>query len=307
MLKGLYQLCYRHLRAIRYSGQAATRTPWTTIMAIIAVALTLLLPLLFWFLVHAFKPLTHDWREGKEISLYLNMSFDIEAKSDLVKRVKQVPGVAKVYFISADDSLKALEKEEGMTDLRTYLPENPLPSMIEVTPKPSVDTAVKMERLFQTLKAFPEVEEARLNREWVTKLHALMAFLGDLTWFIGGLFGLMVIFMIRNLLSLTAEAHHEEIQVLKLIGATDAFILRPFLYTGVLLGGLGACGAVLGGYFILWRLSAVLEPLTGFSLSFMMHLSLVHILMCLSVGMLLGWFGAYLSLRHQLSHIEPCH
>jgi cell division transport system permease protein len=116
-----------------------------------------------------------------------------------------------------------------------------------------------------------------------------------------------VVFIIRNLLRLAAQEHHEEIQVLKLIGATDAFILRPFLYTGACLGVLGALFALLGSRFLLWGFDTVLRTLPGFSSGISAGLSVRDALSVLLFGLLLGWIGAYLPLKRQLVHIEPCH
>lgn len=304
----MLKFIHRHGRALMHSLSALKQTPWMTSMTGIAIGLLLLLPLLFGFLLHAFKPLMDDLLESKEISLYLVSSFNPKQAPKLVKQIEAMPQVAKAYFVSADDSLKALEKEEGMEDIGSYLPENPLPSMIEVMPAEDMDSAVKLEVMSQSLKDLPEVDEARMNREWVGKIYGLLTFLSDLTWLFAVLFGFMVIFIIRNLLSLLAQMHYEEIQVLKLVGATDAYILRPFLYTGVILGFLGALGAFVGGAMIVSRLGGALESLGVPGLSFDVSdlFSMQHLGFSLCFGALLGWLGAFFSLKYQLAHIEPC-
>jgi cell division transport system permease protein len=299
----------RHIQAMKQSLKRLWCTPWTTGVTVIVIAVTLVLPLLFWFLIGQFKPLANAWRQGKEISLYLDASVSVSEGRVLLKRVRAVEGVGSAEFISADMSLTELEQQEGMQDIRQYLPENPLPSMIEVMPTRAMDTPEKMEHLFQTLKHESHVEQAKLNREWVSRLHVMLGFLTHLTWLLGALFGLMVVFIIRNLLRLSAQEHHEEIQVLKLIGATDAFILRPFLYTGVCLGGLGALGAFLGAHMVLLGLEHVLQGLfsPGFGLPRGLGFSVVGTVWCVLLGMTLGWVGAYLPLKHQLARVEPCY
>ncbi len=309
MLAPGHRLIRRHAQAVKHSFNAFKRAPWTTGGTVLVITVTLILPLLFWLLMGQLKPVMGELRQGEVISLYLDGSFEMANKLDLMTKIKATKGVRKVVFVSADESLAELEKQDGMADIRRYLPENPLPSMIEVMPARGVDTPEKVEQLFQTLKQYPHVEEAKLNRDWVSRLHGMLRFLTHFTWLLGVLFGLMVVFTIRNLLRLAAEEHHDEIQVLKLIGATDAFILRPFLYTGACLGALGALGAFLAVHLMLLGLGHALRAFVapGFGVPLAIGFSMYDLFCCVLFGFLLGWLGAYLPLKHQLAHIEPCH
>ncbi len=309
MLRRGHRFSRRHLQAMKHSFKAFKRAPWTTTVTVLVISVTLILPLLFWLLMAQLKPVMNDWRQGKEIALYLDSSFKPADESDLMGRIQATTGVDSATFISADASLTELEKQEGMEDVRRYLPENPLPAMIEVMPARTIDTSEKMEALFQVLKKYSHVEQAKLNRDWVGRLHAMLDFLTHLTWFLGALFSLMVVFIIRNLLRLAAVEHHDEIQVLKLIGATDSFILRPFLYTGACLGASGALGAFLGVHLILFSLGHALREMVapGFGVPLAIGVSVHDLSWCVLFGLVLGWLGAYLSLKHQLAHIEPCH
>lgn len=303
------QFTRRHLEAIKQSVRGLQRAPWTACVTVFTITLILILPLFLGLLMGQLKPLVSDWRQGKEVSLYLDDSFRPQDEADLMGRILATEGVYSAVFVSPEASLKALESQEGMEDIRQYLPENPLPAMIEVMPKHTIDTPEKLERLAARLKQYTHVEQARLNRDWVGKLYAALDFLTHLTWFFGALFGFMVVFIIRNLLRLAAHEHYEEIQVLKLIGATDAFILRPFLYTGVLLGGCGALGAFFGVHLILSGLLQALQHLVtpALGMPIALKLSVKQALNCLLLGIVLGWIGAYLPLKHQLARVEACH
>ena len=303
------RLMSRHIQAMNASIQALRAAPWTTGITVIVLAVTLSLPVLFWLLMEHLKPITHEWREGNEIALYLESPLSSADETALLARVRATAGVSQVTFMSAEASLKELEQQEGMEDIRRYLPENPLPSVMNVMPASELNTPEKLEQLFLTLEAYPHVEQAKLNRDWSNRLYALLGFMGHLTWLLGGLFGLMVVFVIRNLLQLAAQEHQEEIQVLKLIGATDAFIIRPFLYTGIGFGAIGALFAFLGVHAVLSMLSHALQALvaTGFGAPIAIKMSCVDAVKWVGFGMLLGWFGAYLPLKRQLAHIEPYH
>ena len=309
MLMRGHRFLSRHTQAIKDSEKALRATPWTTLVTVIVLAVTLILPVLFWLLMGHLKPLTHEWREGNEIALYLDSPLSATDETALLARVRATDGVSNVMFMSAETSLKELEQQEGMHDVRRYLPENPLPSVINVMPASTLDTPEKLEQLFQILKNYPHVEQAKLNRDWSNRLYAVLGFMTHLTWLLCVLFGLMVVFIIRNLLRLAAQEHHEEIQVLKLIGATDGFIIRPFLYTGMCLGAVGALLAFLGVHAVLFALSHALHALisAGFGVPLVVKFSLLDALRFVGFGMLLGWLGAYLPLKRQLVCIEPCH
>lgn len=308
MLRKSQRMGQRHLAALKQSMQAFRRAPWTMGTTVSVIAVTFMLPLLFWFFMAQLKPVTDVWQAGKEISLYLNLSFKASDEADLIGRIEAVPGVQKAIFISAEASLSELEKQAGMADVRQYLSENPLPSMIEVTPTAAIDTPEKLEQLFQVLKQYPEVETATLNRDWVSRLHAMFHLLTYLAWLLAGLFSLMVVFIIRNLLRLAAHEHHDEIQVMKLIGATDGFIIRPFLYTGAVLGVLGAVFAFFGAHLIVLGVAHALHALLQSGDAFVgVSFSVSALITFALFGLVLGWLGAYLPLKHQLAHIEPCH
>jgi cell division transport system permease protein len=303
------QFVKRHIQAIKNSAKTLRATPWATAVTVLVLAVTLILPVLFWLLMGHVKPLTNEWREGNEIALYLDSPLSSVDETALLVRVRGTEGVGHATFVSAEASLKELEQQEGMEDIRRYLPNNPLPSVINVMPSSVLDTPLKLEQLFQKLKNYPHVEQAKLNRDWSTRLYAVLGFMTYLTWLLGGLFGLMVVFIIRNLLRLAAQEHHEEIEVLKLIGATDSFIIRPFLYTGMCLGAAGALLAFLGVHAVLFGLSHALHTLisAGFGVPLVLKLSLLDALRFVGFGLLLGWLGAYLPLKRQLASIEPCH
>lgn len=297
----------RHAQAIQQSLISCQRSPWATAGTVGMIGAILILPLLFGFLVQQLKPLTNEWRYANGISLYLDNTFQTRDVAAIVARISAVNGVAQVEFISADDNLAALEKQDGMEDLRKYLPENPLPSMIEVTPSHVVDTPEKMENLCQTLSHIPQVEQVKMNHDLVSRMYALLNFLTQAARVFGLLFCCMVVFTIRNLLRLSAQAHQNEIQVLKLVGATDSFIIRPFLYRGALLGGGGAAVAFCVVHCLLMSLRHTLQALfaPGFGMSFSAGLSIKDAGAGILLGLGLGWLGAYLSLKRQLVSIEP--
>jgi cell division transport system permease protein len=225
----------------------------------------------------------------------------------MLQKVRSTSGVGQAQLKSSEDGLAELTQQEGMHDIMRYLPENPLPAVIDVIPALAIDSPAKLDLLSRDLQTLPSVEQAKVDMEWINRLHAILGFASKAAHALMALLALAVLLIIGNTLRLAIQNRQEEIQVLKLIGATDPFILRPFLYAGVWYGMAGAVLAVLlVNIFILSlgvavnQLAVVYQmhyPLTGMSVS--------QILLLVLFSTILGWLGARFSVKRQLASIEP--
>ena len=302
---GVFLACHR--QAFISSAKTLCRTPLATVMTLIVIAIALTLPALFWVLTSNVKHLTSSWQQGGHISLYLHVPLAEPEEQALLARVRRTNGVAVASFKSAADGLAELQQQEGMEDLMQYLPENPLPAVIDVTPTEKMNSPEKMAQLFGQLKAYAHVEQAKLDMQWIARLHIILRFVTLLMQALMLLLGFAVVMIIGNTLRLAVHKRHEEVQVLKLIGATDAFIVRPFLYSGLWYGLGGALGACLLIQLFLWSLTPVLQQLLMlYQVSYpALGLSFLQALVLMGVAMGLGWLGARLSVKRQLALIEP--
>jgi len=296
-----------HLQAALMSLKTLYRKPLATIMTVLVIAITLVLPALFWVMSDNMHQLTRQWQSTGLISLYLKPSRSSADDEALLARVQTIAGVGLATLKTPADGLAELQKQEGMQDVMRYLPENPLPAVIEVTPIFDVNTPIKLEQLYSLLKAYPEVEQAKLDKQWVNRLHAILGLIDKLAHGLVALLALAVILIIGNTLRLAIHNRHEEIQVLKLIGAKNSFIIRPFLYTGIWYGLAGAIFAVLLVNIFILSLTLVVNQLAA---AYEMHYSLVglsirQILLLILSASVLGWLGACLSVKKQLADIEP--
>ena len=303
MLKGFLN---HHLQAARTSLNFLCRTPLATMMTVLVIAITLVLPALFWVFTDNMEQLTANWQRGGHVSLYLAPSLPSADEVALLVRVRGTVGVGHASLKSAAEGLSELQQQEGMQDIMNYLPDNPLPAVIDVVPALDVDTPEKMEQLYLQLKSYPSVEQAKLDMQWVTRLYALLGFVSTLAHGLMLLLAFAVVLIIGNTLRLAIHNRYDEIQVLKLIGAKDSYILRPFLYAGIWYGLAGSIVAALLVNIIMLSLTVAANQLAAV---YQMHYSLVGLsirqlsLMILS-AIILGWFGAYLSVKRQLSVIE---
>lgn len=297
-----------HAQALRSSLAFFKRKPFATLTTVVVIGITLALPTLLWVFTHNVEQLTMSWQRSGHISLYLVTPLPSTDEIALLTQVRGTAGVESAVLKSSSEGLVELQQQEGMQDIMRYLPENPLPAVIDVTPLPDVGTPVKLEQLYQQLKSYKYVDQAKFDMQWINRLYAILGVIAQLTHGVMLLLAFAVALIIGNTLRFSIHARHEEIQVLKLIGATDPFIIRPFLYSGVWYGLTGALLAVgLVNVFIL-SLTFVVDK---FAQAYQIHspllgLSISQALVLVLSAMALGWLGTRLSIKRQLASIEPC-
>jgi cell division transport system permease protein len=287
-----------HLKALKNSLNSLWEKPLANVMTIIVIGITLTLPAVFFVLADNLQQVNVDWQRGGHISLYLDASSSAN-EAALLKKVRNTEGVAEATLKTAAEGLALLQQQDGMHDIMQYLPENPLPAVIDVVPALDRDNALKLEQLYQTLKAYPQVEQAKIDMQWVKKLYSMLDVVSKLARALMLLLASAVVLIIGNTLRLAIQTRQEEIVVLKLIGANDSFITRPFLYLGMCYGFGGALLALLFVNGIILSLTLLVNQLAA---SYEIH----YTVMALSIGQMmllaifstfLGWLGARLSVR----------
>ena len=296
-----------HVQAGLTSLNYLCRQPIATIMTVLVIAVSLVLPALFWVLTDNMERLTKNWQRGGHISLYLKSPISSADELALLSRVRETSGVGLATLKSSAEGLLELQQQEGMQDIMRYLPENPLPSLIDVIPGLEINTPTKLEQLYLRLKAYPQIEQAKIDMQWANRLHAIINFMANLARGLMVLLAVAVVLIVGNTMRLAVLNRNEEIKVLKLIGAKNSFIIRPFIYAGVWYGLAGAVFAVLLVNIFMLSLTLVVNQLAAL---YQMHYSLAGLstrqmgLITLS-AIILGWIGASLSVKRQLTAIEP--
>ena len=307
MLKRAQSILVYHLQAAIHSLNSLCRKPLATMMTSIVIAIALALPALFWVFSDNASKLTASWQRGGHISLYLKPGLSNAEQQVVLQKVRETDGVAQVSLKTSADGLAELIQQEGMQDIMRYLPENPLPAMVDVVPALIIDSPAKLDLLARQLKTITQVENAKVDMEWISRLHALLGFAAKFADALLALLAMAVIMIVGTTLRLALHSRQEEIQVLKLIGAKDPFILRPFLYSGVWYGALGAVFAIFMVNIFIFSLGAAVNQL---AVAYQMHypltgLSMRQILLLVLFAIILGWMGARLSVKRQLASIEP--
>ena len=307
LLQSFLMFFVSHIRQALSSLGELWRQPVATIMTIGVLGLSITLPSTLYIMVKNTEKITAGWEQASEISLFLKSDLSPASSQQLVTRLQTWPEIDSVVFIPADDALKEFQHLSGLGDAIAYLQSNPLPDVVLVTPGDKHASPAAAQALLDKLKSQREVDIGKLDIEWLERLYALIDIVSDLVTFIGALLFVSVVLIIGNTIRLNILNKHDEIVVMKLVGATDAFIHRPFLYTGFwygLLGGLLAWFAVI---IILWWMDSSIEAFAAlyqkdFNITGLTGSALLTML-GLSVG--LGVVGSLISVQRHVRQIEP--
>lgn len=282
-------------------------TPAGTLMTWLVIGIALALPGGLFVGLSNVESLSKGWDGAAQISLFLHPSLSDRDGRELAQSIEQRPQVAGVRFISRDEALAEFRELSGYGEVLEQLDNNPLPAVIVVSPHEADINAAATETLFDALKALPQVDQAVLDLQWVQRLYSMMALAQRLTLALGLLLAVGVLLVIGNTIRLAIESRRDEILVVKLVGGTDGFVRRPFLYTGLWYGLGGGVVAWLIIQIGLWWLAAPVAHLADlyqseFSLA---GLGVSRSLLLWLSGALLGWLGAWLAVGRHLGAIEP--
>jgi cell division transport system permease protein len=295
-----------HIQSLVFSLGKIYQTPTTTIMTVAVIGITLSLPGGFYLFLKNIEAVSGDFRSSSQIALYLDIELDEKKARALERQVADMPDVAETEFVSKQKSLEKFRQTSGFGKSIDTLSSNPLPHTIIVEPASSADTfAVK--NLLNLLQALPGVEIAKLDTEWLERLYTILEIAKRSVAIITILFGFAVLLIIGNTIRLDIQNRYQEIIVTKLIGATNAFIRRPFLYGGLwygLLGGLISWLIVEIGYL------AISGPLERLNLLYQADLVLItftfqDFIILISSSTLLGLTGSWIAVARHLNQIEP--
>jgi cell division transport system permease protein len=272
---------------------------------ILVIGVALSLPAGMYLLLQNVQGLVAQLSGTPQISLFLSLDAKPGDIDSLRGQLAQNPAIARVEFVSRADALEQLKRSTGLADVIGGLQQNPLPDAFVIYPRP--DSALALEALRNGLAKLPRVEQAQLDSAWAYKLEALLRFGRIVVLILAGLLSLALVAITFNTIRLQILTQSSEIEVSRLIGATNGFIRRPFLYFGAAQGLLGGIMAWLIISLSLLLLNFELGSLTQlYASQFTLHpLSWGDSVSLLLFSMYLGWLGAWLSVARHLSQIEP--
>jgi cell division transport system permease protein len=297
----------RHAQTLIGSLGRMIEFPVATLMTISVIAVALALPLLLNVLLENSRSAAPNWNEAFDLSVYLSTKSGAERAQALAKQWRGRGDVAAVRVILKDQALAEFREASGFGKALDALTDNPLPNTLIVSPTVAASTAAGTEALRAALAAAPDVESVQLDTEWIQRLNAMFDVLRRVVWLTGGLLCLGVVLVVGNTIRLDILNRRAEIEVLKLVGASDAFTRRPFLYSGLWYGLGGAVGALgltgLAGAL----LTGPVDRLAGlYGSRYHLHgLGVGLGLLVLAGGGAMGWLGSWLAATRHIRAVDP--
>ena len=296
-----------HAHALFSSLGRLVASPFTSIMTIAVLAIAISLASGFYILVNNLQQLTGNFETSNQISLFLRDDVSDMHANKLANNVRDNINVKEVKLITREQALADFKSYSGFGAVIERLEENPLPIVIEVLAKNTLDDKETLSSLFKSFQQYPEVDFAQMDTQWVERLQSIVSLVRLFTSLVNMLLAAAVLFIIGNTVRLELHARREEVVIAKLVGATNSFIYRPFLYTGFWIGflsGMSAWFIVTILMLILRQSVEVLSELYGGGFH-LMFLSFSETLAMISLASFLGVLGSWVVLICQLQNTRP--
>lgn len=296
----------RHMQNAVAALGRLSRQPVATLLTIGVIGIALALPAGLQLMVQGGQRLAGNWSDIRDFSVYLKPGASFDDAKRLARQLAEDEGILDVRLISADDALAELGDDPGFAEALRALEQNPLPHTLVVRPAADMEMEA-LDALHEKLAERSEVDLVQLDTQWLMRLAAILELLRRGILLVAVLLLAAVIFIVGNTIRLDIQNRRQEIGVSKLLGATDAFVRRPFLYIGFWYGLLGGLLAVfLLGIILLLLRGPLIRLLELYDMAFAgFGLGFTALLAVPLTGIIAGWAGAWLAVSRHLSAIEP--
>jgi cell division transport system permease protein len=283
------------------------RAPWATGMTVAVIAVALALPAGLFVLTENLRQLVGGWDQAAAVSVFLRPGLSDEVAEDVAEELRGWAELARVEVIGAADALQEFREQAGFEEALAQLKENPLPAVLALFPSPNHGSLEQVQLIEEQLADLPETDFVRVDTQWLMRFQAILDLIQSAVVLLGGLLGLGVLLIVGNTIRLEIQNRRGEIEIMELVGATAAFIRRPFLYAGVWYGFLGGVAAWLLVTIAVFALQGPVSRLASlyrseFPLSGLGFLALLGML---GGSMLLGLVGSWIAVNRHLREVEP--
>lgn len=296
-----------HARTLISSLGAMTRQPGSSMMTIAVIAIALALPAGLFVMLNNASHVSVGWDNSAQISVFLKSDLSEKQARKLMDKLRLYDDIAEIKLIDKQQALEEFRKISGFGNALEALGDNPLPHVLTIQPIVDASRPDKIRHLLKQLNNLKQVDMAQLDLQWVKRLFAMLDIAQRGIWVIASLLGIAVLLVVGNTIRLDIQNRREEIEVTKLIGGTNAFIRRPFLYTGLWYG--------IAGGLLAWLLTSLSMTLLEDSVSHLASLynsgfqlrslSFSEAMTMIGFSCFFGLAGSWIAVGRHLSEIEP--
>lgn len=291
---------HQHRDALRLALRRLAGSPVNTVLSLLAIGVALALPVGGLMVYANAQQLARNTSTLPQVSVFMKLDAERKTVVEIESRLRQHPAVESVLFLPRETTLKRMRDSEGLADVIDALPYNPFPDAFVITPANA--GADEMERLAAEFRGWPQVEFVQIDSAWVRRLGAMLRLARTALGVLSLLLGTGLIAIIFNTIRLQVLTLRNEIEVSSLLGATDAFISRPFFYFGTLQG---VMGGIVAWLVVVAAISALRAPLAELAVLYGFNLVITlpgaGVTACLIIAAAgLGWIGTALSLSQYL-------
>lgn len=300
----------RHVQVFFATLGDMVRTPISTINTVLIIAITLLLPSLLYVVIKSSEGLSDSWQGRPQISVFLQKQLSDSEAKQIFQEIQLHPSIELAEFITPQQALeefRLLSDSASLDEELAFLGTNPLPPSIVLMPNQLAAKAAPLNELKEQLEKIDGIDSIRLDLDWTERFNAILSVLTRVGLLLSGLLALALVLIVGSTIKLLIYNRRDEIEITKLVGGTNTFVRRPFLYYGTLFGLFGALISLL---FLLIAASLVEQPLSNLA-SLYQRQSLLHevqaweVLCVLAAGAMLGWLAARWSVAQHLWKIKP--
>jgi cell division transport system permease protein len=270
-------------------------------VTVITIAISILIVSAFaLFFVNA-SEIINSWKKGIKIMVYLKSDTPETTISELIQKIQLMEGIQNVRFISKNEAFQELKKQmRRQSSLFENLKENPLPDAFEIRLKASFQNQEKVEMLATKIESLSQVDEVEYGQRWLeqfTNFFNLLRFSG---YALGGLFFMAALLIVANTSRLVLYSRRDEVEIMRLVGATDSFIKAPFYIQGLIQGAFGGIIGLAVLFMSFLLISSSMEQGISPGLFTIRFLSPSALCGIIFVSIFVGWIGCYLSLKQFL-------
>jgi cell division transport system permease protein len=297
-----------HSHTLQDSLKRLFKDPLQTLLTTSVIAIALSLPATLFLAVDNARQFENSFESFSQITVYVDSGVSSKKIASIESQLKAISEVASVVYISPEQALQEFTQSAGFGSALKHLDNNPLPPVFIIEPKlATTSVADEVQQLVTTVRQIPDVEETQIDMLWLQRLRSLTELGQKVVFALGLSLGLGILIIINNSIRLAIHNRREEITVVKLVGGTDAYVRRPFLYAGAIMGFFGALGAaVILAIGFWWLGSSVTQLSELYNSQYRLNgPGLEGCMLLIAIGSGLGLSGSWLAVGKHLKSIKP--